>query len=256
MWLIVVAFVVQGCAAERSNAPVRALEEPPPRPMAETARLPDGGAAPSDAEPEGDMMCHAEARFSGCWGDEQPCETYQVSVFGRGTDRSETEVAAERACRERLTEIWRTGPWPQVMLDLPCRALECGLSAQGGRPPRAQVRLARLRRRDGSPLPADDEVRRVLARALEPLTACYQRRLEVEPLVEGRLSFDLRVDGDGRVTEVRTEGGEGLAPSLLACLVGHLGVLRFPPGESVLELSSELRLWPLILLNDPVSPSP
>jgi hypothetical protein len=58
------------------------------------------------------------------------------------------------------------------------------------------------------------------------------------------------------VTEVRTEGGEGLAPSLLACLVGHLGVLRFPPGESVLELSSELRLWPLILLNDPVSPSP
>lgn len=68
----------------------------------------------------------------------------------------------------------------------------------------------------------------VIRNHLGALKACYQRELQREPDLAGRLVARIRIGADGLVREVTVEDDETGHPALGACVVARLRGLQFP----------------------------
>ncbi len=195
---------------------------------------PDAGLD-SGGEERRYFACRVEASFTGCYVEEdrQTCEEHLARTNGRGRDRADAERASLERCRARLVDVWRSGPWPIIQLEQPCRVRECGLVVYGGRPPQATVRLAPLQQVSGPGVLNISEARAELARSVGGLVSCYEPRLEVEPMASGEVRVEATVGADGQMSEVGAECPEVLGDELCRCLENHLDAVRFrePGGE-------------------------
>jgi hypothetical protein len=214
-------------------------------------------ASPDAPEPDSaaglEMLCHVEARISGCGLEPAggACEEVQSHATGRGRDRPTAEAAALGSCRSQLAEVWRTSRWPRILLARPCEVVSCGPAVLDGRPPRPRVRLTRLRRIEGDGVLREDEARTLLRGAMGHLVRCYESVLERAPATTGRLELRLSVDRDGRVTEARV--ASSLDPELVRCVPLHFETLRLAPPGSEMVLATEILFRPL---GEPSDPDP
>jgi hypothetical protein len=81
---------------------------------------------------------------------------------------------------------------------------------------------------------ATDTTDRFLARLRATLRRCYERALESDPTMKGTLGVELRIDAQGRVTDVRMKPDAGLDKGLVRCIEARIRaiVLEPPPGAA------------------------
>lgn len=68
-------------------------------------------------------------------------------------------------------------------------------------------------------------IQRILRAYLPRIRYCYQRRLQVNPNLRGRLLVSFTIDGNGRVSRVSSAG---LDPSVGRCVEQVIHIMRFP----------------------------
>ncbi len=89
---------------------------------------------------------------------------------------------------------------------------------------------------------------RVVAGLRAGFRACYNRAIGISPAQKGSLRIVARLNEQGAVTQARAEGGRGLAPETIDCIVRRVQSASFsaPEGSNVvvaipltLELAEE-----------------
>ncbi len=93
---------------------------------------------------------------------------------------------------------------------------------------RSKVRIGRLTVTGGLP---KEVVRRVLRQHMGPIASCYERGLDREPLLKGRIALRFVIGAEGRVSSVGS-GGDLSDPTVTTCLTGAVRAVRFPNPES------------------------
>lgn len=100
-------------------------------------------------------------------------------------------------------------------------------------PAAAGVSRARIRTHIAETGPLTEPMVRAAVGSAMPLyRACYQDALRAVPSLSGRVAYDLDVDLDGRVTQIRDRYAELSDPRMTACVGAVLANVVFPAPES------------------------
>jgi hypothetical protein len=107
----------------------------------------------------------------------------------------------------------------------------CGSGGCGaGRP----ARKPRARVRQGTPMVTEglpkEVVRRIVRRYLARMKYCYEKELNTDPDLGGKVMVDFAVNAEGQVTAA---SAKGLNPAMEKCLVGAFRAMRFPKPKDV-----------------------
>lgn len=97
-----------------------------------------------------------------------------------------------------------------------------------------------IRRIDGAPEAA---VREILTTKMSRLMGCYQRGLTSNPVLGGKMQFQLTLDENGRPTDGKLSNAEVPDSRVLQCTLERLRLVEFPkPEKAGARLTIQLEL--------------
>ncbi len=93
------------------------------------------------------------------------------------------------------------------------------------------------------PAPVEEIASNLRARARD-IRRCYERALQTDPAISGKLSFRIAFDAEGHVTAVEVTSGEPRSGELVDCVERVLRTLVIPRGEGAREITVPLVFSP------------
>lgn len=88
-------------------------------------------------------------------------------------------------------------------------------------------------------LPVKDEIRNVIKSNIKDVRGCYEKALDRNLKVQGKLVAEWRINGDGTVTDAVEKQSTLNDPEMVKCILGKIGTWKFsPPPEDQIQVIS------------------
>ncbi|MCC6903911.1 MAG: AgmX/PglI C-terminal domain-containing protein [Polyangiaceae bacterium] len=206
---VVAAWVALGCDRSPTPQPIRSEQAP--------------SATSASSAPTADPAPAASA------GASEPAVVLGPAPSGAARTEREKAVLAVLAGEGPLARL------PEMATE-PGQALDLGLRDTLA-PRRAGGRIRLLPVAVTGKLPVE-VVTRVLRSRYSQFRACYDRRLGENPLLQGRVTLELAIDAEGKVTRAANAGSDLPDPVTVSCFVAAARRLVFPKPEGEVKATA------------------